>query len=115
MSDIPRKTKGLVFLRDNGQCIRCGYEGELNFHHRKLRRHAPKDEVHNPENVIMLCGSGTTGCHGWVHSNPRESYRLGWMVRSWDRPEKAPCLYVDTLYYLLDSEANRITTTKKAA
>lgn len=41
-------------------------------------------------NGIGLCGSGTTGCHGWVHAHPAESYRLGYLVHSWDDPEDIP-------------------------
>ncbi|WP_394253668.1 HNH endonuclease [Arthrobacter pityocampae] len=114
MSDIPRKTKGLVWLRDQGECVRCGAEGVLNYHHRKLRRHAPKDEVHNPENLILLCGSGTTGCHGWVHANPYFSYAAGWLVKSWATPSEVPVLS-GALHYLLDTQANRSITQEKAA
>lgn len=38
----------------------------------------------NPDrasNLVLLCGSGTTGCHGEVHAHPTESYATGWMVR----------------------------------
>lgn len=39
---------------------------------------------------MLLCGSGTTGCHGWVHGHPREAYRLGLLVHSWHEPATVP-------------------------
>jgi 5-methylcytosine-specific restriction endonuclease McrA len=115
MSEIPRKTKGLVFLRDQGQCVRCGGEGELNFHHRKLRSQSSKATVHNPENIILLCGSGTTGCHGWVHANPSTAYLMGWLVPAWADPLDVPCFVLtEDEFYRLDADASR-TITQKAA
>lgn len=35
---------------------------------------------HSPVNIIELCGSGTTGCHGWVHQHVKEAERLGLIV-----------------------------------
>ena len=46
--------------------------------------------MHNVENLILLCGTGTTGCHGWVHNHPAESYEAGWLVHSWDEPLEVP-------------------------
>lgn len=30
---------------------------------------------------MLLCGSGTTGCHGWTHAHPAAAYGAGLMVR----------------------------------
>jgi hypothetical protein len=32
-------------------------------------------------NVYLLCGDGTSGCHGWVESHPAEAERERWRVR----------------------------------
>lgn len=56
-------------------------------HHRKLKGQGGKD---TPENRVMLTGSGTTGDHGWVHANPAEAKRLGWLVPSWADPAAWP-------------------------
>jgi hypothetical protein len=42
---------------------------------------------------LDVCGSGTTGCHGYIHDHPEESYRKGWSVKSWDNPLTRPVLY----------------------
>lgn len=41
-------------------------------------------------NLITLCGSGTTGCHGWVESYPTAARELGLAVASWDNPLTIP-------------------------
>jgi hypothetical protein len=55
-----------------------------NRHHRQLRSRGGLD---TPENLMDVCGTGTTGCHGWIHANVTESTRLGWIVPSWENPE----------------------------
>ena len=34
----------------------------------------------SPANLVVLCGSGTTGCHGWVESHRAEARELGYLV-----------------------------------
>lgn len=42
--------------------------------------------VNLPANLITLCGSGTTGCHGWVEHHPAEAKALGLSVSRWSYP-----------------------------
>ena len=100
------RTVELVRDRDGG-CVRCGRWGG-NTHHRKLRSQSSKQEVHLPQNLIVLCGSGTTGCHGWVHANPAESYEQGWLVRSWQSPEEVPVRYAGGHMYTLTDRFTRL-------
>lgn len=51
-----------------------------NRHHKLLRKHGGGDER---SNCLDLCGTGTTGCHGYAHANPAESYRRGWLIHGW--------------------------------
>ena len=67
--------------RDEHRCFRCGAALTTGWpgyscHHRQTRAVGP-DTL---DNRIMLCGSGTTGCHGWVHSHPKLSRDDGWIV-----------------------------------
>lgn len=97
------QTCDLVDVRDEGRCVRCGVNlhGRMfSRHHRKLRRHGD----HSPANLILLCGSGTTGCHGWVHANPLKAYQDGWMLKSWQKPEEEPVLYSGGIRRRLDRE-----------
>lgn len=91
---IPKRVREAVMDRDGG-CLRCGSDrwqvAGLNAHHRKGRLGAGAND---PANLVILCGSGTTGCHGWVHANPAEAYRTGWLVRRLgaDDPAAIPVL-----------------------
>ena len=94
MSDQPSKEVcAIVDRRDGWCCARCGASLECtggSRHHRKLRGHCRKDERHTPANIVLLCGSGTTGCHGWVHAHPALAYEAGWLVHSYEDPRKIP-------------------------
>lgn len=107
MSQVPKKTIALVKQRDNESCVRCGRMGG-NIHHRRMRSQSPKWAVHNIENLILLCGSGTTGCHGWVHGHPAESYENGWMVRSYRDPENVPLIDAEGRAWFLTNRGTKI-------
>lgn len=84
-----------VDVREGRRCLRCG-EGVGGWsggsrHHRRPRSH-PWPGLHGAANLVLLCGSGTTGCHGWVHAHPAEAYRYGLLVHSWDDPSRVPVL-----------------------
>lgn len=32
------------------------------------------------QNGMLLCGSGTTGCHGWVESHRQAALDSGWAI-----------------------------------
>lgn len=68
-------------VRREGTCL--GVAG--NWHHRKSA-----GRVWTPSNGLHLCGSGTTGCHGWITEHPADAYKNGWMVRSSADPALAP-------------------------
>ncbi len=94
-----------VWLRESGRCLRCGRPlGEprspsWSCHHRQLRSQGGSD---GPENRAALCGSGTTGCHGWAHHNRADA--AGWVVPSHGDPARVPVLSWDRGLILLDGE-----------
>ncbi len=75
-----------LWWRDNGNCARCGItlSGFYSLHHRKPRgMGGTKDpRSDDPRNLIHLCGSGTTGCHGLIESHRAQAYETGWLLRS---------------------------------
>lgn len=73
----------LVYLRDGGVCVKCHRVDPIfgvNWDHRKNRSQGGKWAASNGQ---TLCGSGTTGCHGFVTSHPREAVAEGWAVPGW--------------------------------
>lgn len=46
--------------------------------------------IHTPDWLMHLCGSGTTGCHGYIETHPDISYVKGWKMRQHQRPETSP-------------------------
>lgn len=76
----------IVDARAGGRCERCGRAVLVaNHHHRLLRSQGLLDA---PSNLVRLCGSGTTGCHGWVHANPADATLAGYIVRSGGEPAR---------------------------
>lgn len=82
----------VVFERDGGRCVRCGMDltsGTVsrNDHHRQGRgmggrQGAARAAANLPSRRLTLCGSGTTGCHGWVTSGDvAAAERAGLVVR----------------------------------
>lgn len=77
-----------VRQRDGHVCVRCAAAAPLSTQHRVARgMGGTLDEwVNMPANLITLCGSGTTGCHGWVEAHPREAKAQGLALSRWQLP-----------------------------
>jgi hypothetical protein len=39
-------------------------------------------------NLILLCGTGTTGCHGEVHKRGEADWERGYWLRTWQDPRQ---------------------------
>lgn len=87
-------TVHVVVERDQGCCVRCGLRlrGERgrdwSVQHRRGRGSGGtrRPDTNQAQNLILLCGDGTTGCHGWVEHNPTAARRGGWAISTWDDP-----------------------------
>jgi len=93
MSEPSRKTTSLIDARDNQSCVRCGVSLEVvsgSRHHRKPRAIGG----HGVANLILLCGSGVTGCHGWAHAHPVRAVAAGLIIPGNNRaqPSGVPVL-----------------------
>lgn len=114
MSNPPKKVTDLVDARDGQSCQRCGASLEVvsgSRHHRIRRR----DGGHATSILILLCGSGTTGCHGWVHAHPRAARAFGLIIPAVRKPAldptTIPCIGVKddgrSGWFLLDDNGGR--------
>lgn len=78
-----------AIARDLGACARCGrHVAHLergiawSLHHRRPRGSGGSSIawVEGAANKVVLCGSGTTGCHGWVEANRKDARAAGFLV-----------------------------------
>lgn len=106
-SNPSQRVCDLVDMRDEYRCVRCGHPfhwAGFSRHHRHLRSH-PYPRLHEASNLILLCGSGTNGCHEWVHAHRLEAATYGWIVSGFDdHPEQVPILTKQHGWVLLDDE-----------
>lgn len=97
MSDGPIYLARVTCLtRSSERCERCN--GSLfgvygySLHHRRPRGMGGSRDprTNRVPNFLVLCGSGTTGCHGWVEQNRARAYDTGFLVRRGHDPEHTP-------------------------
>lgn len=48
--------------------------------------------VHSPANLLQVCGSGTTGCHGHMESQRELALVNGWLLHDGEDPAARPAL-----------------------
>jgi hypothetical protein len=69
--------------RCQDRCEGCGTHWNGQAAHRKRRS---QGGLWSPTNILALCGSGTTGCHGLAHAHPLLAQGLGWEVGPLEEP-----------------------------
>jgi hypothetical protein len=87
-----------VVERDQGRCAKCGEEiwgvrGEdFSLHHRRPAGSGgdARPESHGPSNLLLLHGSGTTGCHGEVETDREKAREVGLLVSRFQDPRVEP-------------------------
>lgn len=97
-----------VAQRDQHQCQWCGVAlgYDRSCHHRQFKSRGGGD---GPENRVMLCGSGTTGCHRRCHNRDPDDEELatalGYVIPSWADPATVPMWSATwQLWILVDSD-----------
>ena len=101
------ETRDIVLMRAKFRCEICGSPlMQMSIHHRKPRRMGgTRDpEINSAANLMAVCGSGTTGCHGWLESHRAEAKEKGYLVSQWDEPSKVAVLILGQKFLYLDAE-----------
>lgn len=78
-----KQCRAIVWERSDGLCERCGRQGHT-MHHRKKRS---QGGAWIPENIVLVCGDGVNGCHGWIEHNPNAAHAEGFHMRPWEEAE----------------------------
>jgi len=86
--------RGLVLARDNWHCVACGKPAGgactwWSLQHRVARGQGGGNEAWN---LIVLCGSAVTGCHGRCEAQDREMQARGYWLESWQDPAAEPVM-----------------------
>lgn len=86
--------------------IVCGgvelFGRHYSVHHRRPRQMGGtrRPETDSPANLLAVCGSGTTGCHGWIESNRTSAYDAGLLLHQAAEPTCEPVLRLGVAVYL---------------
>lgn len=109
---ISPQVREMVAHRASYQCERCyrpvpGIAASV--HHRRPRQMGgtKRPDANEPGNLLLLCGSGVTGCHGWVESNRSEARSLGLLLHSGDVPAHHPYCDAAGHWWLLTNMGQR--------
>lgn len=107
-----KDTRLSVVTRAQFKCELCGGSlDSMSVHHRRPRGMGGtrRGWVNEPDNLLAVCGSGVTGCHGMIESRRADAYDFGWLVRTGMDPSTVPFCDLDGQWWLLNMTKMRIT------
>ncbi len=91
MAEFSPATRAAIYQAGDGRCIGCGRADVTAQHRRRRGMGGSKDPlISTPANGVPLCGSGTTGCHGWTERHPLDARLLGWALEAHEDQLAAP-------------------------
>ena len=87
----------LIREREEMQCAACGVSVRglpHSIQHRRARGMGGTADpaVNLPSNLVLLCGSAVTGCHGLAESRDPDMHGRGFWLRSWQDPAVVPVM-----------------------
>lgn len=107
------ETRLHVINRSGGACEKCGRTTTTgSVHHRRPRGMGGTKHpaANDPANLLVLCGSGVTGCHGWVETHRDDAYARGLLLRTGMDAQTTPYLD-DTHHWWLLHGTSKIRLT----
>jgi hypothetical protein len=113
VSPEERRARKLVRTRSGGACEGCDQAAATNCSHRISRG---VGGLWCPANLLHLCGSGTTGCHGYIEDEPTSARdERGWRLESTDIPTEMPVLLAGVGWALLDANGGVVQVDAESA
>lgn len=109
---VDDKTRFAVLARAFYKCERCDRDFlgfPVSVHHRRPRMMGgSKDqELHKSANLIVLCGTGTSGCHGWVESNRDKARESGYLITKIESAGEIPFQDINGKWWVIDNDAQK--------
>lgn len=115
--------RALVAERSGYCCEVCGlllHDGQSwladhSFHHRQARGmgSSKRPETNAAYNLLLLCGSGDSRCHGYIEAHRRAAEAEGWLVRHGQDPAAVPVtVHAGPIGALLGLETVRVILTE---
>ncbi len=109
---VSDETRFAVLARAFYKCERCdrdflGYP--VSVHHRRPRMMggSKNEMLHEMANLIVLCGTGTSGCHGWIESNRAVARELGYLIQKIESAEEIPFQGKSGLWFKIDNKGQK--------
>lgn len=109
----PRYTGATQTVKDDlaaragGRCEVCGTRltGPWSRHHRRPRRMGGdrRPDVNELANLLLICGTATTGCHGRIESDREWAYTHGYLLPADTTPDQVPVVYRGHLVILANN------------
>lgn len=96
----------LLYDRANG-----GWVAAHSFHHRRPRGMGgtSRADANTPANLLLLCGTGTTGCHGLIEANRGDALASGALLLQTADPTTVPVALAAGWAYLTEDGSYRRT------
>ncbi len=69
-----------------------------------------REETNFPSNLMALCGTGTSGCHGYLESHRTEAIDYGFIVPQYETPHNVPVKTHGYGWVVLNDDGTLTTT-----
>lgn len=63
--------------------------------------------LHEPANLIVLCGTGIDGCHGWVESNRAVARDQGFLIQKIELADQIPFQNLMGVWFQIDNRGEK--------
>jgi len=113
---VSKEVRAQVLSRASYKCERCGIPLSQGFYY-SLHHRTPRgmggtkaERLNLPSNLVAICGSGTTGCHGFIESNRVMADDEGWLVSRYEESAEIPLFIYGVGWRYLTDEGTYSTS-----
>lgn len=114
MTGPSREVRRQVIARDLSKCQWCGRHvrtesGWYSLQHRRARgMGGSRDAVTNQAgNLVLVCGTGTTECHGEIEGNPAQAIARGFRIAAGATPSRVALMDWTGREWLLQDDGTK--------